>query len=88
MQVQAIHGYFNNGNFYQQGRRVALPERQMVIVNVLDMPVDVETIKNADIDFLKEFDRLADGSFNEELRVADFPRTNFRHEPLLFENEV
>jgi hypothetical protein len=42
MRVKAMQGYFENGVFYQQGRRVALPERRMVIVNVLDVPVDID----------------------------------------------
>ena len=44
------------GGFYQQGRRVPLPEHQLVIVNVLDIPVDVDETKKADIAFWEEFD--------------------------------
>jgi len=87
MQVQTLQGYFDNGHFYQLGRRVILPERQVVIVNVLDMPVDIESIKNADIDFWKEFDRLAMVSVDEELSIDDFPRASFNREIVLFEDE-
>ena len=89
MQVQAIQGYFDNGLFYQQGRRVALPERQMVIVNVLDVPIDVEmeAVKNTDIDFWKEFDKVVKDSLDEELLPENFPRVNFKHELVLFEDE-
>jgi len=58
MQIQAIQGYFNNGIFYQQGRRVALPEHKMVIINVLDVPIDIHETKQ-DIHFLEEFEHLA-----------------------------
>ena len=40
MQVQTMQGYFNDGVFYQHGQQVKLPERQLVIVNVLDIPFD------------------------------------------------
>jgi len=60
----------------------------MVIVNVPDVPVDVEVeaIKNADIDFWKEFDKFVKDSLDEELLLEGFPRANFKHELVLFEN--
>lgn len=88
MQVQALQGYFDGGIFYQQGQRVALPEHKMVIVNVLDIPVDTNKIKKADIDFWKEFDEMANESAQEELQMVDFPRMNFGREPILFDDEV
>jgi hypothetical protein len=56
VEVQAIQGYFDDGIFYQQGRRVKIPERQLVIVNVLNVPVDINEIKKADVGFWDEFD--------------------------------
>ena len=84
-----MRGYFDNGLFYQQGRHVVLPERQMVIVNVLDVPIDVEeeAVKNADINFWKEFDHVVKDSLDEELLLENFPRANFKHELVLFEDE-
>ena len=87
MQVQAIQGYFNDGAFYQNGRKVNLPERQLVIVNVLDIPVDTADNRDADVEFWKEFDKLAKESFDEELLIADFPRSNFGRELFLFDDE-
>ena len=69
MQVQAIQGYFDNGVFYQQVRRVTLPERQLVIVNVLDIPVNADELKKEDIEFWKEFDKLAGEAADEELTI-------------------
>jgi hypothetical protein len=87
MQVQTMQGYFDDGAFYQKGRRIELPERQMVIVNVLDIPVDnAETLK-ADVEFWKKFDILAKSSFDEELQLADFPRTHFGRELVVFNDE-
>jgi len=87
MEIQAIQGYFDNGVFYQQGRRIKLPERQLVIVNILDIPVDVDERKKVDIEFWKEFDKLAKASINEDLLMVDFPRANFGRKPVLFEDE-
>jgi hypothetical protein len=86
MEVQAMQGYFDNGVFYQQGRRVKLPEHKMVIVNVLNIPVDVDETKKADKEFWKEFDRLAKASADEELMMADFPRVHFGREPISFDD--
>ena len=87
MNVQAMQGYFDGGVFYQQGRRVPLPERRLVIVNVLDVPVDADETKKADIEFWKEFDKLAKDSVDEELLTADFPRVNFGRELIQFDDE-
>ena len=87
MQVKAIQGYFNDGVFYQQGRQVKLPERQLVIVNILDIPIDADEIKTADIEFWEEFDRIAKRSIDEELLMVDFPRMHFGREPVLFDDE-
>lgn len=38
MQIQALQGYFNNGHFYHEGRKVTLPERKTVIINILEFP--------------------------------------------------
>ena len=72
MDVQTMQGYFNNGSFYQQGRRVSLPERQLVIVNVLGILVDIDDTKQRDASFWKEFDRMLADSADEELSLDDF----------------
>ena len=87
MQVQAIQGYFDGGFFYQQGRRVSLPERQLVIVNVLDIPVEANENQKNDMEFWEEFNRLVKESADEELMMVDFPRVNFGRDLILFDDE-
>jgi len=88
VEVQAIQGYFDNGVFYQRGRMVKIPERQLVIVNVLNVPVDIDEIKKADKDFWQEFDTFAKDAVDEELQMADFPRVNFGRELISFDNDA
>ena len=85
MEVQTIHGYFSNGNFYQQGRKVSLPEHQLVIVNVLGIPVDVDDTKQKDASFWVEFDRMLADSADEELSLDDFPRNTLDRELVVLE---
>ena len=87
MQVQSIQGYFNEGAFYQNGRRIYLPERKFVIVNVLDIPVEDTDTMEADVEFWKKFDKLAKESFDEELMIEDFPRVDFGRESFVIEDE-
>ncbi len=65
--VQALQGYFNNGVFYQEGRQVALPERKLVIVNVLDIPIDINESKKSDAEFWSAFDEMVKEANDEEL---------------------
>jgi len=74
VEVEALQGYFVDDVFYQQGRRTKIPNRKMVVINVLDIPVDIEETIKADAEFWKEFDRQAKDSLDEELLMADFPR--------------
>ena len=87
MHVQTLQGYFDNGYFYQLGQQVSLPERQLVIVNVLDIPVSANEIQTSDIEFWLEFDKLAEESSDEELLLTDFPRIHFGRELILFNDE-
>jgi hypothetical protein len=85
MEVQSIYGYFSNGNFFQQGRRVSLPEHQLVIVNVLGIPVDIDDTKQKDASFWDEFDRMLADSADEELSLEDFSRNNLNRELVILE---
>jgi hypothetical protein len=69
MEVRAMQGYFDKGVFYQQGRKVTIPEHTLVIVNVLKVPVDVDDIKKADIEFWNEFDRLTKDAAEDEINL-------------------
>ena len=46
MEVQTMQGYFKDGLFHQDGRRVKLPEQKMVIINVLNIPITTERTKS------------------------------------------
>jgi len=37
--MQAYEGYFENGKFYSVGQSIQIPERQRVILTVLDEPI-------------------------------------------------
>jgi len=69
------------------GRRVAIPERKLVILTVLDIPANTDETQKEDIEFWKEFDRLADESSQEELTLADFPRAHFGRELIVLHDE-
>ena len=76
MQVTMLQGYFSNGLFYQEGRRVFLPERKIAIVSIIDLPSpDVEIDYQSN--WTDEFLRLVEASTHEELHHDDFPRMNF-----------
>ena len=86
MQVTTMQGYFNNGFFYQEGRRVTLPEGKMVIVNILDVPSSTYETENPS-DWLDEFHRLVEASSHEELHQEDFPRMNFGRDLISFDDK-
>jgi len=54
-------------------------------VRVLNVPADTDEAKKRDLEFWKEFDKLAAESVDEELSLADFPRLDFGREPILFD---
>ena len=43
MQVVAYDGYFDNGNFYASGKIIRLPERQRVVITILDESQSTES---------------------------------------------
>jgi hypothetical protein len=87
MELQAVEGYFNNGHFYQNGNRVQLPERQLVIVNMLGIPINIDETGQADIEFWKEFDNLLADSADEELSIEDFPRTSLHKKLVVLDDD-
>ena len=49
---------------------------------------DAQSLINSEIEFWKEFDRLAAASNDEVLSIEDFPRTKFNREMVIFDDEV
>ena len=89
MQIQSLQGYFENGHFYQaSGQKYVLPELQPVVVSILALP-DVVRFpdKRTEKEFWQDFDKLAGESFDEEISIEDFPRSNFSREIEWFEDE-
>ena len=80
MELQALEGYFNNGQFYQNGNKVQLPERQLVIVNMLGIPISIDESRQADKEFWEAFDKMLADSADEELSLDNFPRTTLKKE--------
>ncbi|MDR1689517.1 MAG: hypothetical protein LBS21_13035 [Clostridiales bacterium] len=57
MQAQAYRGYFENGNFYSEGRAIRIPERQNVLLTILDkqpIPDDIVTAQTEEESLLNE----------------------------------
>ena len=73
MNVVTMQGYFDKGLFYQDGRKVTLPEGKMVIVNILDVSPPAYEVENPHA-WLDEFLQLVEATLHEQLRLEDFPR--------------
>lgn len=60
MRTQVYEGYFADGKFYVSGQPVLLPERQRVVVTVLDEPQEPHSQELADrLKWVDEFVQLA-----------------------------
>lgn len=75
MKVQAMQGYFENGVFYQLGHQIKIPNRKMVIINVLDMPINIdETKRKLETDTARRTEQLKEIRDLINLSVdEDFP---------------
>jgi hypothetical protein len=87
MELQALEGYFTNGHFYQNGNRVHLPEHQLVIVNLLGIPVNIDESSYADKEFWDVFDKMLLDSADEELSQDSFPRTTLERELVFLKDD-
>ena len=47
MQARAYEGYFDNGRFYASGKAVKIPEKQRVIITILDDAPSISTVTSA-----------------------------------------
>ena len=66
MEIQTLQGYFHKGFFYQQGQKVSLPEHQVVIVNILNLPIDIVETKKMDGQCLNKSTAVNDEAKKEE----------------------
>ena len=81
--MQALEGYFENGQCYVIGKPLRLSGRRRAIITILDEPVQ----ENIVIKQLAEFDRLVDESADETLHPEDFPRIHFGRDLVTFTDE-
>ena len=83
MQVQAYEGYIEGGQFYPKEKPISLTGRFRAILTVLDIPAQDET----STDWVDELVRIVNEDTSEKLHMEDFPRMDFGHEPIIFNDE-
>jgi len=86
MQTQVHEGYLINGKFYTDAGYVHIPEQQKIHVTIIGESAQPAIIPPS-LEWLKEFNRMLEDSADEELDIKDFPRMNFRRDPVLFVDE-
>ena len=87
--MQAIKAVYDGVNFKPKQPIPVNGQYEVVITFVEQLyanPVtDAQQQINNEIEFWKEFDKLAEASNDEILSVEDFPRTKFNRELVVFE---
>jgi len=86
MQAQAYEGYFESGKFYTAGKPLRIPERRKVYITIFNEPVQ-NTPPAPAPSWLDELHQLLEESGDEKLNIEDFPRMDFRREPIIFSDE-
>ena len=82
MSLQAYKGYFENGHFYAAGQTLHIPERQQVILTILEESIsDNEPATNKDIraKWLENLNTAIQLSSGEQL--PDITRSSLLREP-------
>ena len=90
--MQAIKAVFD-GVHFKPKQPIPVSGQYEVIITFLEQlsanPItDAQDLISSEIEFWKEFDRLAEASNDEMLSAGDFPRTKFNRELIVFEDEV
>jgi hypothetical protein len=90
--MQAIKAIYDGVQFIPQQPIPVNGQYEVVITFVEQLSVNpVNNAKdklNSDINFWKEFDRLAADASDEVLDVKDFPRTKFNRELVTIDDEI
>ena len=88
--MQAIKAIFDGVNFKPKQAIPVSGQYEVIITFVEQISTSPDTDKqdqiNRDINFWKEFDRLAADASDEVLTMDDFPRTKFSRELIIFDN--
>jgi len=87
--MQAIKAVYDGVNFKPKQEIPVSGQYEVVITFIEQLSANSaqDQIK-ADLNFWKEFDKLAADSSDEMLSMDDFPRTKFNRELIVFDDEV
>ncbi|MCL2171027.1 MAG: hypothetical protein FWB71_02640 [Defluviitaleaceae bacterium] len=88
--MQAIEAVFDGVNFKPKQAIPVSGQYEVIItfVKQLDPEADKQERIRRDLEFWKEFDRLAAESNDEVLDMADFERNKIGRELIIFDDEV
>lgn len=90
--MQAIKAVYDGISFKPKQPVPVSGQYEVVITFVeqisANLAVNTQDQISSDINFWKEFDRLAESASAEILSLDDFPRTKFNRELVLFDDEV
>lgn len=90
--MQAIKAIYDGAQFKPK-QPIPVSGQYEVVITFLEQISLNPTIKiqdqlSNDINFWKEFDRLAASASDEVLSLDDFPRTKFNRQLVIFDDEV
>ena len=84
MHIQTVQGHMENGRFFQEGVPFELPENKMLIVNILDMPLQHKSTGNPS--FWDDFNERLKLSADEPLVLEDFGRNRLDKPLVVFDD--
>ena len=90
--MQVIKAVYDGINFTPK-QPIPVQEQYEVVITFVEQifmnPItDIKKQVNRDINFWKEFDKLTADAADEILLLEDFPRSNFKRELIVFDDEV
>ena len=86
--VQTYDGYIKGGQFHTTGVPLDSRHFRAVLTVIMDVqPPLQEEEKDTSMDWVDELERIALSATSPPLRMEDFPRMEFRREPILFASE-
>ena len=88
--MQAIKAVYDGVGFTPKQPIPVQGHYDVVITFIEPITLDAnnsDAVKNTDIEFWRDYKKLLADSYDEVLSPEDFPRTKFRRELILFEDE-
>jgi len=86
--MQAIKAIFDGVNFKPKQAIPVSGQYEVVITFVEQLSINTQDQLSSDINFWKEFDRLAADASDEVLSLDDFPRTKFNRQLVTFDDKA